>query len=61
MVPQGYDTKASCSSESDLLDNRLIPHHHLHDFPMHDALDVSSANDPKLVPLVPAALKCEVQ
>jgi hypothetical protein len=42
--------KASCSSESDLLDNRLIPHHHLHDFPIHDALDVSPANDPELIP-----------
>jgi hypothetical protein len=49
----------SCSSESDLLDNRLIPHHHLHDFPIYDALDVSLANQLELVPPVSAAPKCE--
>jgi hypothetical protein len=39
----------------------LIPHHCLHDFPIHDALDVSLADELEFVPLVSAAPKCEGQ
>ena len=43
-------------SGSNLLDNRLIPHHHLHDFPIHDVLDVSPVNGLELVSLSPQRL-----